>query len=871
MLREKGRSEFRDSAVAFALVFAILMIIYGIIGFSPFGDKALTWEDANIQYLDFFAYFKDVLMGKNSITYSFGKTLGGNMIGVFSYYLSSPFSLLALLFSNENLHAFFNLAVALKLALSAATFSLFLNRRMFSQSGAQFDHRISVLLSAGYALSHYNVTQNSNLMWMDGVYLLPLILMAVYELVQGGKSWKLSVLVGISVIFNWYSAGINCLFSVLWMFFELALLASREKEEHSPRRGRKYAWIVLRYGLAIVVGLMLSAVLFLPTIFSLRKSGRGGLDWFVLKKIMFSGDWRSLFLNYAPGMRSDGGSPSLFCGSLALIGCVWYFVTGRIRRMEKAIAGALLMLMVASFYFWPLIGLFSLLKMCASYWYRYAYVGIFLVLFLAAQGFMRVKGKHTAFQGICIGGVCAGGVLFLHLRYHGMPRGVLWVYIAMLTATTIIAAAYFSKYGQARRKALLGTTLAVVVLCDLGFNAKLQMEYYQKSDVAVYQEYVEGQETQIALLKAADPTDYRVSQTRTRNMSEDRRTANYNEALSYNYMSIAGYTSSPDDNQRELLDRLGYRICGDNMCIVNTSILPADSLLGVKYILTDIPIQGLESVETLGVYNQKSIYENPYAMPMVFRYPENEQAARSKGNPFLYQNDLYSCLLGEEVVLFTPVEYQVTQEEDSVIGSSRIYSLSVPQGNYVLYGNIPWKQNAEASLDVNGYYETFYAGWLSPSVFHIPQDKGAGSAYVAIRDQEGYDWIDQVQFYSLDLDRLAEVTALLSGNRAEQLEIRNGYVRATVEAAKGDRLLVSIPYDSGWRIICNGHEAQYELFADCLYSLDLEPGVNEIEMVYQAEGVWSGGIISGLGLLLLVILFVAERKKLPRSTALSAE
>ena len=81
----------------------IILCIYALNGFAPFGTKTLAVMDANIQYIDFFSYLKDVIAGKNSITYSFGKTLGGSNIAVFSYYLSSPFNLLLLFFSNANL------------------------------------------------------------------------------------------------------------------------------------------------------------------------------------------------------------------------------------------------------------------------------------------------------------------------------------------------------------------------------------------------------------------------------------------------------------------------------------------------------------------------------------------------------------------------------------------------------------------------------------------------------------------------------------------------------------------------------------------------------------------------------------------------
>lgn len=85
--------------------------------------------DANIQYIDFFSYLKDVISGKNSIAYSFGKTLGGSNVAVFSYYLSSPFNLLLLFFSNAELYTFFNVVVALKLTLASIAFAYFITNR----------------------------------------------------------------------------------------------------------------------------------------------------------------------------------------------------------------------------------------------------------------------------------------------------------------------------------------------------------------------------------------------------------------------------------------------------------------------------------------------------------------------------------------------------------------------------------------------------------------------------------------------------------------------------------------------------------------------------------------------------------------------
>lgn len=83
---------------SFTVTLLTLLLLFWHYGYAPFGDNSLASHDAGIQYLNFYSYFKDVLSGKNSLTYTFSKTLGGNCIGVFSYYLTSPFMLLFCIF-----------------------------------------------------------------------------------------------------------------------------------------------------------------------------------------------------------------------------------------------------------------------------------------------------------------------------------------------------------------------------------------------------------------------------------------------------------------------------------------------------------------------------------------------------------------------------------------------------------------------------------------------------------------------------------------------------------------------------------------------------------------------------------------------------
>lgn len=121
------------------------------------------------------------------------------------------------------------------------TFSIFLVnrfRKYLTENTESARTFFVVLLSCCYGLCQYTIAQSSNIMWIDGVYLLPLILLGTYQIIHGSSIWKLSVWVALSILFNWYSGGINCVFSALWFLFELALyfLGSSRKYSHIPRK-----------------------------------------------------------------------------------------------------------------------------------------------------------------------------------------------------------------------------------------------------------------------------------------------------------------------------------------------------------------------------------------------------------------------------------------------------------------------------------------------------------------------------------------------------------------------------------------------------------------------------------------------------------
>ena len=259
---------FLNCTFSCILTFIILILVLAVARISPFGNNSIAIYDAEVQYLDFFGYLSNILHGKDSILFSNNLTLGDSGIGVFCYYLSSPINIIIALFSKENYIAFFTTIYIIKILMCSITFSYFLQKRF----EGKIQNILVILLSLCYSLIQYNTAQALNIMWLDGVYMLPLMMLGVYYLVNNKKITLLSVSTGLSILFNWYTGGINCIFSVLYFLTEFSLyIIEKDKNEKTKIKEiiKEFIKIFFLYIISMIIGVMLSAVLFLPNIFSL--------------------------------------------------------------------------------------------------------------------------------------------------------------------------------------------------------------------------------------------------------------------------------------------------------------------------------------------------------------------------------------------------------------------------------------------------------------------------------------------------------------------------------------------------------------------------------------------------------------------------
>ena len=114
-----GKVNIWHSLVSGLFILVMFLSVLILAHIAPFGDKTFLMYDLKRQYVDYYAYYRTLLTGKNNIFYSFSTTLGSGTIGFFAYYMTSPFIMLLSLFSRDRIYLGITLIIGLKLILAS--------------------------------------------------------------------------------------------------------------------------------------------------------------------------------------------------------------------------------------------------------------------------------------------------------------------------------------------------------------------------------------------------------------------------------------------------------------------------------------------------------------------------------------------------------------------------------------------------------------------------------------------------------------------------------------------------------------------------------------------------------------------------------
>lgn len=783
---------------SFLITGFILLVAFGFSEIYPFGDRSLLIWDSRWQYIQFFSWLKKVLTGHGNLLYSFNSGMGSNMLGLFAYYLASPFNLLILFFKDMQL--FVLVLTVLKISMAALTCSVFIKKRFSPMRDLWI-----VLLSVGYGTMSYSISQKCNLMWLDGLILLPVIAYGIYSLVYEKKKGILYASVLILIIINWYMAYMCCLFSVFYFLYELIL-----KKQEGITTGRLFfkenIRTIIEYVITMVLSVMSSMILFLPTIMNLLQGK--GIESSTPYDMEFHVGLGTLLRGFLPGIwkEKEFGTESqgimLYCGSLALFCVILYFLSKKKSRTEKLVSVLFLCFLIFSAIFIPLENIWNGFRRANSYYCRFSYIISFYMIYLAAS----------------------------YLKTEGI---------------------LFSKRSIQR-------ILSVLVVAELIFNAYSITRSFAPLGAEDYNKYNRQQSRQFQALNSYDRGFYRTEQA---SVYGKNRGANYlgvfNEGLMYGYKGFAAYTSTINTKLTILYNQCGYHDYFRFMQY-NEPILASDSLWAIKYIVSDHKIEGCKKVKTVSVNKKKNVYKNPYAMSVGFGVNDGDIQDIVAENPFEYQNELLSKLSGYSAKCYKKIKYS-----KKITPGGVTFTMDNTGKDSILYGYLTnvQKDGSGSYVRVNKKIRTVYSNVTSYKVFQIEDNKKQKQVTVKIKGEiANKDQIDGV-FYYLDLKEFSKVISNLKKEQMNVLESKEGYLKGNYKADQRKKLLITIPYDKGWKIKCNGKIIKADA-NQTFITLKVKKGNNMIEMNYVSPGFYEGIILTIIGILLFAIWQRVEKRKI---------
>ncbi|HIZ55978.1 MAG TPA: YfhO family protein, partial [Firmicutes bacterium] len=619
----------------FAVPVLLMLAVYIRLGIYPFGSHSLLTSDMSSQYAAFFsAYRRTILEEGGNFLYSFQKSLGGNMLGLFAYYLASPLNVLLLLFPPDSLTEGILCLTLLKLGLSSVSFAYFLRRTFCSRP----IH--TLLFSWMYALCSYNIVYQQNLMWLDGVIFLPIVIWGLEKIIRGERGCLYSAVLALTLISNYYIGYMICIFCILYFIYRVLL---NGKQQNGLRK-QMTAFI----GHSALSG-GISAFLLLPTFADLliSKASEPGTAAHGLKFMpwdLFS----KLYIGAFDYTDMQYGLPNIYCGVLAAILLLFYFFNRRILRREKLFSAGLLAVLIISMSADTINRIWHGMQEPIWFPYRYSFILSFLVLCLAYRALVHMEAvEPLPLFGVLslwvIAGVLAGEKRFISQGQVGITLLFASVYLLILTL-------YFYS-----RQHVIIYILTFLVCTELTGNALLSLGRLPYDERAEYSDFIER------VGPAVD--QYAADGSNTFYRMEKQFRLTKNDPMLLGYPGILHFSSTHQTNVTELARKLGIASSTHNKTMVayQGSTPVTDMVFGIRYLFSEEPVPGYQPIEEKNGY---TVYQNPYALPLGFMVPElPEDLTLDKAYFAHNQQELVRLLTGKKLkLLYRQPEVQKVAE-----------------------------------------------------------------------------------------------------------------------------------------------------------------------------------------------------------------
>ena len=842
----------------------IMFVAWAIDGFFPFGTKSLMAVDFNAQYIGLYAYFKHLFLNGDwsSFFYSFSKSIGGGMLGIWGFNLLSPFNLLFLLTSEENFQWVVPIVIALRYGAMGLTMAHFLIKRY---DGLKNKAYLVPIVATIYALNGFNVSYQMNPIFYDGMVMLPLVLIGVEQVLDNKSPKGYIGMLALSLFVQFYMGYMTCIFVVIYALFYIIRSENlRNKKVILTRIGKLAAASILAVGIV-------SAVL-LPILISLV-STKGGLqstlrfDWklqinpFEILAKLFLGAFDNTSWPAGPNL------PNIYVASFGLLGTLYYFISSKISKWSKIAASFVLVVFLISCAHEFTSKLWHMGQNPAGFFYRFSWIIAFFLVYLAYLSLREVE-KFTKREASFL--LISGAVIFSIVQLQQHSFLTVWQRLATILIFVVLLAALF--YPKVKRAWMIIAALTVV---ELTANAALVQSRVGYTDAYKYHDAVLQLKEAINPIRPDHSDFYRIN--KSFNLSK-------NDPFMVDYPGLSVFSSNLENSTRDLFDRLGNN--GINATTYYQGTPFQDALFSVKYLVTPKPVLKEDYPDTSKLYvfgnmvTRKDIttkapvyeaartktFETGLILPIA--YGVNDATVNVKlenHQPIQNQNKIvqamgatsenYLAVLGanemklDNMEVVDPSKPETYKRIDSSKPGTITYHL-VPQSAEDYWVAIPQKlshtDKNKVRVMLNGKNYEFQDKFQQTQFIQIAHNSVGQPTDLTIE-------IDSDNEYNLSGLRLARSNAALANRIIQERQLQgikltywdNRSFKGTVNITDDSTwMMTSIPYEKGWTVKVDGKVVETAKVWDSLLAYKITPGEHTIEMSYLPDGFVVGFLIS---------------------------
>ena len=905
---EAGR-ERRRYILAYLISFTGLFVLIAYMIFSPYleADRSLIWSvDGLGQYIPkiirFVHYvpsiFTDLIRGNTDFTqYDFRIGLGAPVSISFE-----PLYWLNLFLPVSSVESGYSALVMLRYFLAGLSMSCLL--LYFKKS-----FRVSRAASLAYAFSGYAIfagTRHSQ--FITPLILLPLLIVAMERLIREKKWYLFTILTAVSLLCSYYFLYMNTL--ALGIYFLARILCDKGLRTLKVFFSR-FLVIAGSYLLGVSIGILSLFTSFGSYIGSGRSSS-GTLPKFLsTTPLFYRAEWIPDFFvtlisdSFAPGMWLKLG-----VAPLAVFALVLLFTRNRRRELRA------MFILYTLFCMFPIFG--YIFSGFGSVTNRWVYIYVLLIIYVLADNLEHFEGLSRKELSL-MSGLTAFYVLLISFssKFH-TEEAMMALAFLLLTYTVILLKNFgFFKTWKCQGKRIL----SIIVLLSIVINANLYITSAGK-DQTHLETYVENgaalsKMTGTALRRLKDVPGYHDSDF-FRSVNLEGKGSTRSSSLILNYHDIATFTSTLNRGIVNYNRAMGS--CHWDMVSVYdyNARTYMNELASVRYVGASskdticMPYGYEEAYRFTGKSQDYTIYENKYTLPLGYSYdcliPESQAKKESAAqrqeitmlaaivNDDQLQSDknLKGMTKSSSDLPLTCERFEISQIEagPGVTIEDGLITIEEPMAQITLH--FPGTAHAESYVSLKGdiyaepnakehfiktdieaegmsYQYKFrvdsYSTGQDEFLFNLGYHENAINSCTLTFEAPGQIRYSDLAVYVQTMDDYTKKALALKEDSLENVSVDHNTVTGTFRSDQDKFLLVSLPYQQGWKAFIDGKEAKICQANYQYMGIYVPAGNHEILLHYQLPGLHAAFLISGAGLLVFaaVILFNHFRKKRHRT------